>query len=584
MKYIEQPGISYTEYEVETREDSGRSYPVVMPKDFISILIDKIATISNIPATQEIQGLPSESFPLDSPILGGSAVLNGSLKLTGGSYITAANSQNITFKQFDERTIMEITDAGVVHLSNGATGPGELRFYEDTDLGTHYTGFKAGNATESISYILPVADGNANEVLTTNGSGTLTWSADSAHPDPHRIADGGTSAPAYSFSGDTNTGMYRSASDTISFTAGNSDALYITNAGITLIAGSASAPSYTFSGDTNTGIYHVGADQVGITTGGALRITIADGAISPAVPLISAVGAESAPTYSFTGDTNTGVYRVGADNIGITTGGTLRVSIDDDGIDVLAGSESAPTYGFTADTDTGMYRAGGDSLGFTAGGAGHTWTAQDDGSTYRMIMSPIGDRDGTAGDPFFYIGVNDDFTANAPITSTQSYYFGIGTGSVSAPSIFVTGDTNTGIYSSGADTLHVTTGGSARMTWDSSGTKMESYGVGTGTDVVHTSGQLKSKSSSRRYKEDILDLQNIKSEDVYKLRPVSFKWKGNKQEDFGFIAEEVAEVIPKLVHYQEDKPESVAYDKLSVLLLLEISKLKEEIRELKEKV
>ena len=36
--------------------------------------------------------------------------------------------------------------------------------------------------------------------------------------------------------------------------------------------------------------------------------------------------------------------------------------------------------------------------------------------------------------------------------------------------------------------------------------------------------------------------------------------------------------------YQDDKPESVAYDKLSVLLLLEISKLKEEIRELKEKV
>ena len=74
-----------------------------------------------------------------------------------------------------------------------------------------------------------------------------------------------------------------------------------------------------------------------------------------------------------------------------------------------------------------------------------------------------------------------------------------------------------------------------------------------------------------------MDLQNIKSEDVYKLRPVSFTWKGNKQEDFGLIAEEVDEVIPKLVHYQDDKPESVAYDKLSVLLLLEITKLKEEI-------
>ena len=50
------------------------------------------------------------------------------------------------------------------------------------------------------------------------------------------------------------------------------------------------------------------------------------------------------------------------------------------------------------------------------------------------------------------------------------------------------------------------------------------------------------------------------------------------------IAEEVDKVLPMLVHYDNDVPESVAYDKLSVLLLIEVKKLREEIKELKEKL
>ena len=71
--------------------------------------------------------------------------------------------------------------AAYVGLQNGATGPGELRFYEDTDLGAHYTGFKAGNATSSISYVLPLTDGSDGNALKTDGSGTLTWGAAGAN-------------------------------------------------------------------------------------------------------------------------------------------------------------------------------------------------------------------------------------------------------------------------------------------------------------------------------------------------------------------------------------------------------------------
>ena len=43
---------------------------------------------------------------------------------------------------------------------------------------------------------------------------------------------------------------------------------------ISLSAGAAATPSLFFTGDTNTGIYSPGADQVGISTGGTARITV----------------------------------------------------------------------------------------------------------------------------------------------------------------------------------------------------------------------------------------------------------------------------------------------------------------------
>ena len=110
-------------------------------------------------------------------------------KIAGVEHISLTNSagdtvikprvdgKDIIFQQYDGNKILEINDANYVAISGAAAGPGELRFYEDTDLGTHYTGLKAGNATASVSYVLPLADGTSGYQLTTDGSGTLTWAA-----------------------------------------------------------------------------------------------------------------------------------------------------------------------------------------------------------------------------------------------------------------------------------------------------------------------------------------------------------------------------------------------------------------------
>jgi len=92
------------------------------------------------------------------------------------------DAKDIIFQQYDGNKILEINDANYVAISGAAAGPGELRFYEDTDLGTNYTGFKAGNVTASISYVLPLADGSAEQLLQTDGSGTLSWSSTNKRP------------------------------------------------------------------------------------------------------------------------------------------------------------------------------------------------------------------------------------------------------------------------------------------------------------------------------------------------------------------------------------------------------------------
>ena len=87
------------------------------------------------------------------------------------------DAKDIIFQQYDGNKILEINDGNFVGIGGNATAAGEIRIYEDTDNGSHYTGFKAGNNTASVAYVLPTADGTSGHQLTTDGSGTLSWSS-----------------------------------------------------------------------------------------------------------------------------------------------------------------------------------------------------------------------------------------------------------------------------------------------------------------------------------------------------------------------------------------------------------------------
>jgi len=97
------------------------------------------------------------------------------------------------------------------------------------------------------------------------------------------------------------------------------------------------------------------------------------------------------------------------------------------------------------------------------------------------------------------------------------------------------------------------------------------------TVVIDSNGQLGTVSSSRRYKEDISDMGEA-SDRLLRLNPVTFHYRqardnGEQPLEYGLIAEEVAQVFPELVVFNdEDQPETVKYRLLSSLLLNELQK------------
>ena len=68
------------------------------------------------------------------------------------------------------------TSSGPVIVGGGGTAV-PLRFLEPSGSGTNYSSFQAQAQAANITYTLPAADGSTGQVLSTNGSGTLSWAS-----------------------------------------------------------------------------------------------------------------------------------------------------------------------------------------------------------------------------------------------------------------------------------------------------------------------------------------------------------------------------------------------------------------------
>lgn len=90
--------------------------------------------------------------------------------------------------------------------------------------------------------------------------------------------------------------------------------------------GSASAPTYTASGGSNTGVYFPTTTSIGFTTGGTLRVTLNNTQVLSTTPWNGPNGSVGTPALAPSSDTNTGIYFDGSDALLLTTAGTLRTT------------------------------------------------------------------------------------------------------------------------------------------------------------------------------------------------------------------------------------------------------------------
>lgn len=109
--------------------------------------------------------------------------------------------------------------------------------------------------------------------------------------------------------------------------------------------GLAIAPSYSFTGDTDTGAYSPAADTFAISTGGTERLRVESGGTSFSVPIIASATSGSAgsylPSVSFAGDSNTGFGTVGADKASVFAAGDEMTRVGTAGLQVRMSSGGA---------------------------------------------------------------------------------------------------------------------------------------------------------------------------------------------------------------------------------------------------
>ena len=259
------------------------------------------------------------------------------------------DAKDIKFQQYDGNTLLDINDGNYVGIGGNSAAPGEIRFYEDTDHGSLYTGFKAGNVTSSVSYTLPLADGSAGYQLQTDGGGTLSWQAGTlalANDGNNRIAtgtgSGGLNAEAnLTFDGSTLT-VTGATQQTGALTVGVDD----------------TGHDVKFFGATASAYMLWDESEDDLILAGAARAVVPDGQL---VLGSTAVTSTAAELNLIDGGTARGTTAVASgDGILINDAGTMRMT----NVDTVSTYFASHNVGGTNIVTTGALNAGSITSGF----------------------------------------------------------------------------------------------------------------------------------------------------------------------------------------------------------------------------
>lgn len=258
-----------------------------------------------------------------------------------------------------------------VTVPGTASSTGEIRLAEDTDNGTNYVGLKApASISADISWTLPAADGTSGQFLSTNGSGTLSWSSPAGAGD--------VVGPASS----TDNAIVRF--DSTSGKAIQNSGVTIADDNATVISGSSTSAMLRVT-QTGTGNALVVEDET--NPDGTPFVVNADGRVgigtsSPASDALLSLGSAqgSSQTIFLNGFGTDADASIGNTNGAITFRNstasqtsvaalTERMRIDNAGqVRIGAGSAGAPALSVLDDTNTGIFFPAADTVAIAAAG------------------------------------------------------------------------------------------------------------------------------------------------------------------------------------------------------------------------
>jgi hypothetical protein len=211
----------------------------------------------------------------------GSLIMSNSTQIVGGSGTIGAPS--IAF--------VGDLDTGVLYDAIGefalvSEGAETIRFNGTTADGSLlWRGGDGVVATPAISFSNDPNTGfysSAVDTISFSAGGVLAANMDIGGIE---VLNGTNAAPSYSFINDTDTGMYLSGIGFLEFTVGGIDQLQINATDIRALppyrgaSGTSGAPGFSFNTDSDTGMYRSAANTLAFATTGAERLNISSAGV-----------------------------------------------------------------------------------------------------------------------------------------------------------------------------------------------------------------------------------------------------------------------------------------------------------------